>query len=69
MFSEKLILIMWDSDRPTRIRVDASGFAMGGVLLQQLDDNLWHPVAYCSKSMADTERKYEIYDKEMLAII
>ena len=68
-FSRKPILAMWDPVRPTRIEVDASGFATGGVLLQQLDDNLWHPVAYRSESMADAERNYEIYDKEMLAII
>jgi len=68
-FSKKPILAMWDPDRPTRIEVDASGYATGGVLLQQLDDNLWHPVAYRSQSMADAERNYEIYDKEMLAII
>jgi hypothetical protein len=41
----------------------------GGVLLQQLDDGLWHPFAYHSQLMANTECNYEIYDKEMLAII
>jgi hypothetical protein len=60
---------MWEPNRPTRIEVDASGYATGGVLLQQLDDNLWHPIAYRSESMIDAERNYEIYDKEMLAII
>jgi len=60
---------MWQPNRPTRIEVDASGYATGGVLFQRLPDNLWHPVAYRSQSMADAERNYEVYDKEMLAII
>ena len=68
-FSNEPILAMWEPHRPTRLEVDASGYATGGVLLQKLDDNLWHPVAYRSQSMADAERNYEIYDREMLAII
>jgi len=68
-FSTKPILAMWEPDRPTGIEVDASGYATGGVLLQQLPDKLWHPVAFRSQSMAEAERNYEIYDKEMMGII
>ncbi|KAJ3550669.1 hypothetical protein NMY22_g303 [Coprinellus aureogranulatus] len=32
-------------------------------------DGLWHPVAFRSASMQQAERNYEIYDREMLAII
>jgi len=32
-------------------------------------DGLWRPVAFLSKSLNETERNYEIHDKEMLAII
>ena len=60
---------MWDPNQPTHIEVNTSGFAMGGILLQWLNNDLWHPVAYRLKSMADTKHNYEIYDKEMLAII
>ena len=65
----KPILAMWQPDRPTHIDVDASGYATGGVLLQKLDNNLWHPIAFCSESMAEAERNYEIQDREMLTII
>lgn len=68
-FTSSPILALWDPSRPTRIEVDASGFATGGVFLQKLDDNLWHPVAFRSASMQPAERNYEIYDREMLAII
>ncbi len=33
------------------------------------EDEKWRPVAYISKSLNEAERNYEIYDKEMLAII
>ena len=32
-------------------------------------NKLWRPVAFISKSLSDTERNYEIYDKEMLAVV
>ena len=68
-FVKDPILATWDPNRPTRLEVDASGYATGGVLSQKLDDGLWHPIAYRSESMTETERNYEIYDREMLAII
>jgi RNase H-like domain found in reverse transcriptase len=69
-FSQKPILAVWEPNRPTRLEVDASGYATGGVLLlQKLEDDLWHPVAFQSQSMVEAERNYEIYDKEMLAIV
>ena len=33
------------------------------------EDGLWRPVAFLSKSLNETERNYEIHDKEILAII
>ena len=32
-------------------------------------DDLWRPVAFISKSLSNTERNYEIHDKEMLAVV
>ena len=50
--------------------MDLSEFATRAVLSQQADsNNKWHPVAYLSKSLSAVEWNYEIYDKEMLAII
>ncbi|GLB45128.1 putative retrotransposable element tf2 155 kda protein type 1-like [Lyophyllum shimeji] len=47
-----------------------SDFATSAVLSQQSpEDEKWHPVAFYSKSLNAVERNYEIYDKEMLAII
>jgi hypothetical protein len=46
MFSYKPILAMWEPNHSTHLEVDTSGYAMGSVLLQKLNDNLWHPIAY-----------------------
>jgi len=32
-------------------------------------NELWRLVAFISKSLSDMERNYEIYDKEVLAIV
>jgi len=34
-----------------------------------MQTNLWHPVAFFSKSLDVHERNYKIYDKELLAVI
>lgn len=52
----------------TKLETDASDGVVAGVLSQKHEE-LWHPVAYYSKTMSDAERNYEIHDKEMLAII
>ena len=43
-----------------RLETDSSDFATGAVLEQLGDDNLWHPVAFYSKSLNEHERNYEI---------
>jgi transposase InsO family protein len=64
------ILRHWNPESPTKIETDSSDGVTSGILSQQQpDDQLWHPVAYFSKTMSPTECNYEIHDKEMLAII
>jgi len=52
-----------------RMEVDASDYMIGGVLSIEYEDKRWRPVAYLSKSLNETERNYEIHNKEMLAVI
>jgi len=35
----------------------------------EYEDGKWKLVAYLSKSLNETERNYEIHDKEILAVI
>ena len=65
----KPVLVTPDLDKEMRVKADISDFAMEGVLLIKCKDEKWRPVAYISKSLNEAERNYEIYDKEMLAII
>jgi RNase H-like domain found in reverse transcriptase len=53
---------------PYRLEADSSDYASGAVLSQKVDDK-WHPIVYMSKALNETQRNYEIYDKEMLAIM
>jgi hypothetical protein len=57
-------------DQPFRIEADSSDYATSTVLSQlSSEDGKWHPIAYYSKSLSETEWNYKIHDKEMLAII
>jgi len=48
--------------------MDASGYAIGGVLFQE-QDGKWKPIAFLLRTMQPAEKNYEIYDKELLAIV
>jgi len=69
IFTTRPLLVAPDLDKEFRVEADASNFATGGVLSIKCEDNKWRPVAYISKSLNETERNYEIHDKEMLAVI
>jgi hypothetical protein len=47
---------------------DASKFAVGATISQEFSDGR-HPIAYFSKSLSPAKRNYDIYDRELLAII
>ena len=48
--------------------MDASEHAIGGVLSQE-QDGKWKLIAFLSRTMQPAERNYEIYNKELLAIV
>ena len=52
-----------------RMEVNILDYATEGVLSMKYKDGRWRLVAYLSKSLNEMERNYEIYDKEMLAVI
>ena len=68
-FQQDVILQHFNWDRPARLETDASDRGTGGVLLQPDDTGNWKPVAFFSKKMSPAESNYEIYDKELLAIV
>ena len=55
-------------DKQFEVKVNASGFVLGAVLLQKKSDGKKHPIAYYSSTLNATERNYDIYELEYLAI-
>lgn len=51
------------------IEADASDWVSSGILSQKDDEGNLHAVAFMSKKFENAEYNYEIYDKELLAII
>jgi len=68
-FTMEPVLVTPDLDKEMRVEADTPDFVTGEVLSMKCKDEKWRPVAYISKSLNEAERNYEIYNKEMLAII
>ena len=58
-----------DLDKKMRMEVDTSDYIMERVLSMEYKDGKWQLVAFLLKSLNETERNYEIHDKEMLVVI
>lgn len=69
MFTTGPILAPFDPARTTVVETDSSGYNTGGVLSQFDDENRLRPCAYFSKRNSPAECNYQIYDKELLAVI
>ena len=67
-FTNSPFLVHFDAKRPIRLEIDASGYAISGILSQKQETE-WKVVAYFSRKMIDAERNYKIHDAELLAII
>jgi hypothetical protein len=69
-FTTAPILRIADPYRPFILECECSNFVIGAVLSQvcEEDDEL-HPVAFLSRSLIKSEKNYEIFDKELLAIV
>jgi len=69
VFMMKPVLAALDLDKEFKVETDASNYATGGVLSMKCSDKKWRPVVFILKSLSDTERNYEIHNKEMLAVV
>jgi RNase H-like domain found in reverse transcriptase/Integrase zinc binding domain len=56
-------------DRPYTLEVDASQYATGAILQQPDETGHLRPVGYDSQMFNDTERSYNIHDRELLMVI
>ena len=69
VFSSDTILIHFDPDKESIVETDSSDYVSAGVLSQYEVEGVLKPVAFFSKRLSPAECNYEIYDKELLAII
>ena len=63
------VLALYDPEKETMVSSDASSFGLGAVLMQKQPSGEMRPVAYASRSMTETERRYAQIEKEALANI
>jgi hypothetical protein len=68
-FTSVPVLAHFDPDQDIIVEMDASDYVSTGVLSQYDNDNVLYPMAYFSKKHSLAECNYEIYDKELMAII
>ena len=62
------ILAFLDFGKPFLLEMDASGKGLGAVMSQKQSDGRYHPIAYASRIMTETERRYHSNKQEFLAL-
>ena len=62
------ILAFPDFDKPFLLETDASRKGLGAVLSQKQADGRYHPIAYASRVMNETEQRYHSNKQEFLAL-
>ena len=68
IFTTAPVLKYFDPSKNVILETDASNYVVAGVMSQEFDQKL-HPVAYYSHKMSPAQCNYDIYDKELLAIV
>ena len=68
-FSTAPILQHFDPEKECVVETDASDYISGAVLSQPDHEGVLRPIAFLSHCHLPAECNYEIYDKELLAII
>ena len=62
------ILAFPDFNKPFLLETDASGRGLGAVLSQKQADGRYHPIAYASRVMNETEQRYHSNKQEFLTL-
>jgi hypothetical protein len=66
---EEPVLVQPDQKKQFEVEVDASNYAIGAVLMQRDGKKVAHPVAFFSKTMNEAQRNYDVYNRELLALL
>ena len=68
-FTTAPTLAHFDPDKKTWLETDASDYVIAAVLSQENVQGVLKPVAFLSRKMSPAECNYDIYDKELMAIV
>lgn len=68
-FVSDSILMHFDSDKKVIVETDVSDYVSAGILSQYDNNDVLRPIAYFFKKHNSAECNYEIYDKELMAIV
>lgn len=60
----KAFSVLSDHTKPYEVHIDASDYAIGGVLMQEL-----HPIAYENRKLNETKKRYTTQEKEMTFVV
>ena len=60
---------MYDSNRPIKLKTDASDYAFGAQIEHRNDQNKLYPIAFYFYKLLKAKLNYPIYDKKFLAIV
>ena len=63
------ILASFDPEKRIILETDASDQALGSCLCQPDTDNCLHPVVYRLRKFSGPELRYDVHNKELLAIV
>jgi RNase H-like domain found in reverse transcriptase len=63
------VLIQPDQKKPFKIKVNASNYAIGAVLVQRDEKIVLHPVTFFSKTMNEAQRNYNVCHWELFRLV
>lgn len=68
-FTSAPTLRHFDQDKPRTIECDSSDDVNAGYLSQPDPEGILHQVAFFSRKLSPAEVNYDIYDKELMAVV
>ena len=69
MFTKGLILAMFDPAKKIVIETDINRIVLGSILSQPDEEKRLYPITFYFRKFTAPELNYDIYNKELLAIV